>query len=215
VGGPLDEDGGIPLRGPRTIIHSYPDRVLLFVSNECSMYCRVRTRKRRVGDEHKNPPTEEVYRGIEYIAGHEDIRDVLISGGDSLLIPTKRLGEIIGTLREIRHLDLIRIGTRMPCVWPQKIIGGVELVEMLEKHTPRSSRDPQLYVNTRFNHPNEITEQSFQAVKTLQDLGFSDGISEDEKGGILTSAIGVGKVYVNDPIERVAGKRIRHNPSRR
>lgn len=303
---PLDEEGDIPLGGPRTVIHRYPDRVLLFVSNECSMYCRFCTRKRKVGDEHKSPSTEEVNRGIEYIAAHEDIRDVLISGGDPLLIATKRLGEIIGKLREIRHLDLIRIGTRVPCVWPQRIIEDVELVEMLRKHTPRSLKDPQLYVNTHFNHPNEITEQSFQAVKTLRDLGipvanqtvllkgvnddtdvmrdlvhglgrigakpyylyyadlvegtghfrteisrgkaicrdlcgattgflrptyvvdaqggrgkvpvdlgFSDGISEDKKGGILTSAIGLGKVFVNDPIERVAGKPTRHNPNRR
>ncbi len=303
---PLDEEGDIPLGGPRTIIHRYPDRVLLFVSNECAMYCRFCTRKRKVGDDRKNPSMEDITKGIEYVASHEDIRDVLISGGDPLLIPTKRLDDVLGKLRQIPHLDLIRIGTRVPCVWPQRIIEDTELIEMLRKHTPRSLDDPQLYINTHFNHPNEITPQSYQAVKTLRDLGipvanqsvllkgvnddtdvmrdlvhglgrmgvrpyylyyadlvegtghfrtevykgkeicrdlcgattgflrptyvvdamggrgkvpvdlgYSDGISEDRKGGILTSAIGLGRVYVNDPIDRIEGKPTRHNPNRK
>ncbi len=169
---PLDEEGDIPLGGPRTIIHRYPDRVLLFVSIECAMYCRFCTRKRKVGDERKNPAMDEIIRGIEYIAAHEDIRDVLISGGDPLLIPTKRLDEILERLRGIQHIDLIRIGTRVPCVWPHKIIEDTEFIEMLKKHTPRSLKDPQLYINTHFNHPNEITEQSYQAIKILRDLGI-------------------------------------------
>ncbi|RPJ09081.1 MAG: KamA family radical SAM protein [Spirochaetaceae bacterium] len=303
---PLDEEGDIPLGGPRTIIHRYPDRVLLFVSTECSMYCRFCTRKRKVGDDHKNPSTEEIFKGIEYIATHEDIRDVLISGGDPLLIPVKRLDDILTKLREIKHLDLIRIGSRVPCVWPQKIIEDTELTEVLRKHTPKTLDEPQFYMNTHFNHPNEITEVSYQAVRILRslgiplgnqtvllkgvnddtdimrdlmhglgrmgirpyylyyadlvegtghfrtpvskgkeicrdlcgatsgflrptyvvdaqggrgkvpvDLGFSDGISEDRKGGTLTSAIGLGKVYVNDPIERVEGKPVRYNPNRK
>ena len=303
---PLDEEGDIPLGGPRTIIHRYPDRVLLFVSNECSMYCRFCTRKRKVGDDRKNPLMEDINKGIEYITSHEDIRDVLISGGDPLLIPTKRLDEILGRLRQIQHLDLIRIGTRVPCVWPQKIIEDTELIEMLRRHTPRSLKDPQLYINTHFNHPNELTDQSYQAVKILRDLGipmqnqsvllkgvnddtnvmrdlvhglgrmgvrpyylyyadlvegtghfrtevyrgkeicrdlcgatsgflrptyvvdaqggrgkvpvdlgYSEGISEDRRGGVLTSAIGLGRVYVNDPIDKVEGKPLRHNPNRK
>ena len=303
---PLDEEGDIPLGGPRTIIHRYPDRVLLFVSIECAMYCRFCTRKRKVGDDRKNPSMQDISKGIEYVASHEDIRDVLISGGDPLLIPNKRLDEILGKLTEIRHLDLVRIGTRVPCVWPQKIIEDTELVEVLRKHTPRSLKDPQLFINTHFNHPNEITDESYQAVKILRelgipvanqsvllkgvnddtdvmrdlvhslgkmgvrpyylyyadlvegtghfrtevykgkeicrdlcgattgflrptyvvdaqggrgkvpvDLGYSDGISEDKKGGTFTSAIGLGKVYVNDPIERIEGKPIRHNPNRK
>jgi lysine 2,3-aminomutase len=303
---PLDEEGDIPLGGPRTIIHRYPDRVLLFVSNECSMYCRFCTRKRKVGDDRKNPLMEDINKGIEYISSHEDIRDVLISGGDPLLIPTKRLDEILGRLRQIQHLDLIRIGTRVPCVWPQKIIEDTELIEMLRRHTPRSLKDPQLYINTHFNHPNELTDQSYQAVKILRDLGipmqnqsvllkgvnddtnvmrdlvhglgrmgvrpyylyyadlvegtghfrtevykgkeicrdlcgatsgflrptyvvdaqggrgkvpvdlgYSEGISEDRRGGVLTSAIGLGRVYVNDPIDKVEGKPLRHNPNRK
>jgi len=303
---PLDEEGDIPLGGPRTVIHRYPDRVLLFVSIECAMYCRFCTRKRKVGDDLKNPAMEEINRGIEYIAEQEDIRDVLISGGDPLLIPNKRLDDILSKLRLIEHLDIIRIGTRVPCVWPQRIIEDDELVEIFRKHTPRTLKDPQFYINTHFNHPNEITDESYQAVRIIRqlgipvgnqtvllkgvnddtevmkdlmhglgrmgikpyylyyadlvegtghfrtevykgkeicrdlcgattgflrptfvvdamggrgkvpvDLGFSDGISEDKKGGILTSAIGLGKVYVNDPIERVEGMPVRHNPNRK
>ncbi len=303
---PLDEEGDIPLGGPRTIIHRYPDRVLLFVSNECAMYCRFCTRKRKVGDDHKNPAIEEIMKGVDYVAGHEEIRDVLISGGDPLLISNKRLDEILGKLKKIDHLDVIRIGTRVPCVWPQKIVEDTELIEVLKSHTPRSFKDPQLFINTHFNHPNEITEESWQAVQILRqvgiplgnqsvllkgvnddtdvmrnlvhslgkmgvrpyylyyadlvegtghfrtpvnkgkeicrdlcgattgflrptyvvdaqggrgkvpvDLGYSDGISEDKKGGTLTSAIGLGRVFVNDPIERVEGKPIRYNPNRK
>ena len=297
---PLDEEGDIPLGGPRTIVHRYPDRVLLLVSNECAMYCRFCTRKRKVGDDRKNPSMEDIRKGIQYVATHEDIRDVLISGGDPLLIPNNRLDDILGKLTEIQHLDLIRIGTRVPCVWPQKIIEDKELIEVLRKHTPRSPKNPQLYINTHFNHPKEINNESYQAIKILRelgipignqtvllkgvnddtdvmrdlihslgkmgvkpyylyyadlvegtghfrtavskgkeicrdlcgattgflrpvyvvdaqggrgkvpvDLGYSEGISEDKKGGTITSAIGLGKVYVNDPIERIEGKKRR------
>ncbi|MCU0611611.1 MAG: KamA family radical SAM protein [Candidatus Eisenbacteria bacterium] len=303
---PLDEEGDIPLGGPRTIIHRYPDRVLLFVSNECSMYCRFCTRKRKVGDDHKNPSLDDINKGIEYVASHDDLRDVLVSGGDPLLISNKRLDEILGKLGEIKHLDLIRLGTRVPCVWPQRIIEDAELVDVLRRHTPKTSKDPQLYVNTHFNHPNEITDQSYQAIQILRnlgipvanqsvllkgvnddtdvmrdlvhglgrmgvrpyylyyadlvegtghfrtevyrgkeicrdlcgattgflrptyvvdaqggrgkvpvDLGYSNDISEDRKGGIITSAIGLGKVYINDPIERIEGKPRRQNSTRK
>jgi lysine 2,3-aminomutase len=246
---------------------------------------------------------EDIRKGIEYIAAHEDIRDVLISGGDPLLIPNSRLDEILGRLKEIEHLEIMRIGTRVPCTWPQKIIEDTELIEILRKHTPRTLKEPQFFINTHFNHPNEITEASFQAIKILRelgipignqtvllkgvnddtstmrdlmhglgkmgvrpyylyyadlvegtghfrtpvnkgreicrdlcgdttgflrptyvvdaqggrgkvpvDLGYSDGISEDKKGGIMTSPIGLGKVYINDPIERIEGKPRRGNP---
>jgi lysine 2,3-aminomutase len=212
----------------------------------------------------------------------------------------------LGKLTGIQHLGLIRIGTRVPCVWPQKIIEDKEFIEVLKKHTPQSPKDPQLYINTHFNHPNEITDESYQAIRILRelgipignqsvllrgvnddtdvmrdlvhglgkmgvrpyylyyadlvegtghfrtevykgkeicrdlcgtttgflrptyvvdaqggrgkvpvDLGYSEGISEDRKGGTFTSAIGLGKVYVNDPIERIQGKPTTHNPYRR
>lgn len=295
---PLDEEGDIPLGGPRTIVHRYPDRVLLLISNECAMYCRFCTRKRKVGDDRKNPTMDDIKKGIEYVASHEDIRDVLISGGDPLLMSNSRIDEILGKLKAINHLELIRIGTRVPCVWPQKIIEDKELVEILRKHMPRSLNEPQIFINTHFNHPNEVTEESFQAIRILRelgipignqtvllkgvnddtdvmrnlmhglglmgvkpyylyyadlvegtghfrtevyrgkeicrdlcgtttgmlrplyvvdaqggrgkvpvDLGFSEGISEEKKGGTFTSPIGLGKVYVNDPIEKIEGKR--------
>jgi lysine 2,3-aminomutase len=221
----------------------------------------------------------------------------LISGGDPLLIPNNKLDDILKKLKEIQHVELIRIGTRVPCVWPQKIIEDKELIEVLRQHTPRSLKEPQLFINTHFNHPNEITAESYQAIKILRelgipmgnqtvllkgvnddtdimrdlmhglgkmgvkpyylyyadmvegtghfrtdvytgkeicrdlcgsttgflrplyvvdaqggrgkvplDLGYSEGISEDKKGGTFTSAIGLGKVYINDPIERIEGK---------
>lgn len=297
---PLDEEGDIPLGGPRTIVHRYPDRVLLLASNECAMYCRFCTRKRKVGDERKTPSMEEIKNGINYVASHEEIRDVLISGGDPLLISNSRLDDILGRLKTIPHLGIVRIGTRVPCVWPQKIIEDKDFVEVLRKHTSQSLKEPQLFINTHFNHPNEITAESFQAIKILRelgipignqtvlmkgvnddtavmrnlihglgkmgvrpyylyytdlvegtghfrtevykgkeicrdlcgsttgflrptyvvdaqggrgkvpvDLGFSDGISEERKGGTFTSPIGLGKVYVNDPIERIEGKKHR------
>ncbi len=130
---PLDEEGDIPLGGPRTIIHRYPDRMLLYVSNECAMYCRFCTRKRKVGDERRNPSIEDIRKGIEYISSHKDIRDVLISGGDPLLIANHRLDDILTRLRQISHLAILRIGTTVPCTWPQKIIEG--------KHKKRTRQD--------------------------------------------------------------------------
>ena len=99
---------------------------------------------------------------------------MLISGGDPLLIPNRRLDEILGKLTEIRHLDLIRIGTRVPCVWPQRIIEDTEFIEVLRKHTPQSLKDPQLYINTHFNHPKEITERELPGRQDPPGPGHSD-----------------------------------------
>jgi lysine 2,3-aminomutase len=139
IADPLDEEGDIPLGRPCTIIHRYPDRVLLFVSIEYAMYCRFCNRKRKVGDDHENPSLPEIMEGIEYIAAHENIRDALISGGEPLLVPNSRLDEVLG------------------------------------KNTPRTMKEPRFFMNTHFNHPNEITEESFQAVKVLRDLGMPIG----------------------------------------
>ena len=291
---PLHEDVDSPVPG---LTHRYPDRVLLLVTNICSMNCRHCTRRRLVGDEDVDMPEDNVSAAIEYIRKTPSVRDVLLSGGDPLVLPDEKLRSILRRLREIPHVEIIRIGTRMPIVLPQRITDG--LVNMLRQFHP-------VWVNVHFNHPKEITEQSWQAVKILRDLGiplgnqsvllkgvnddtdvmrdlchalgrlgvkpyylyyadlvegtghfrtdmykgkeicrdlcgattgflrptyvvdalggrgktpvdlgYSDGISADRKGGVITSPIGLGKVYVNDPIERIEGKPTRHNPNRK
>ena len=154
---------------PCLITHRYPDRILFRVSNQCAMYCRFCTRKRKVGDINKQPTWKEVVEGLNYIKNHEEIRDVLLSGGDPLMLPDQTLEKIIrevyGILRN-RKNSIIRIGTRMPCVLPQRITP--ELCQMLRKYHP-------LYVNTHFNHPNEITPESRRACEMLADHGISVG----------------------------------------
>ena len=166
---PLDEDGDIPLGGPRTIIHRYPDRILLLISNECSMYCRFCTRKRKVGEPNKNPRLCEIREGINYIKEHEEIRDVILSGGDPLMLSDAILENIIREVHAIishRENGIIRIGTRVPCVLPQRIT--LNLCEMLKKYHP-------LYINTHFNHPDEITPESKKACAMLADAGIPLG----------------------------------------
>lgn len=158
---PLHEEGEVP-----GITHRYPDRVLFTISNQCAMYCRFCTRKRKVGDPNKEIRWEQLYKGIEYIRQHDEVRDVVLSGGDPLLIETKKLEKIIRLVREIKHVEIIRIGTRVPCVLPQRI--DKELCEMLKKYHP-------MYINTHFNHPREITEEAKKACEMLADAGIPLG----------------------------------------
>jgi lysine 2,3-aminomutase len=159
---PLGEDGDSPVPG---IVHRYPDRVLFLVSHECASYCRFCTRKRMVGEIAKMPP-DFVEKGLGYIREHTEIRDVVVSGGDPLLLSDERLDYILGALRAIPHVEIIRIGTRVPCVLPQRVTAA--LVRMLKKHHP-------LYMNVHFNHPDEITPVSAKALKRLADAGIPLG----------------------------------------
>ncbi len=159
----LAEDKDSPVPG---IIHRYPDRVLIHVSNICSMYCRHCTRKRKVGDIDYIPDKEQILRGIEYIRNTPAVRDVLLSGGDPLMLPDEYLDWILTELRKIPHVEVIRIGTRMPVVLPYRITD--ELVAMLKKHHP-------LWINTHFNHPRAITESSKEALRKLADAGIPLG----------------------------------------
>ncbi len=156
-----DKDSPVPL-----ITHRYPDRVLFLVSNTCSMYCRHCTRKRRVGDVDSIPGRPEITEAIEYIRNHPEIRDVLLSGGDPLMLPDEYLEWILEELHAIPHVELIRIGSRMPVVLPYRITD--ELVSMLSRFHP-------LWVNTHFNHPKEITEASRTALRRLADAGIPLG----------------------------------------
>ncbi|MEA5051731.1 MAG: KamA family radical SAM protein [Oscillospiraceae bacterium] len=160
---PLNEDGDSPV--PH-VVHRYPDRVLFLVTMECSAYCRHCTRRRMVGEEDCAISNAELETALGYIRAHEEIRDVLISGGDPLTLSTARLEEIIRKLREIEHVDIIRIGTRVPVVLPMRI--DDELLSMLKKYQP-------IWINTHFNHPREVTPEAAQACQRIADAGIPLG----------------------------------------
>lgn len=160
---PLHEDSDSPVPG---LTHRYPDRVLMLITDQCSMYCRHCTRRRFAGQNDASSPLNHIDAAIEYIAHTPQVRDVLLSGGDALLVSDERLEYIISKLRAIPHVEVIRIGSRVPVVLPQRITP--ELVEMLRKYHP-------IWLNTHFNHPDEITEESRQAIARLADAGIPLG----------------------------------------
>ena len=148
------------------IVHRYPDRVLFLITLRCSTYCRYCTRRRVVGEEDR-PITEAALKtALEYIRSHPEIRDVLLSGGDPLVMGTEKLEHIIAELRKIPHVDIIRIGTRVPVVLPMRITD--ELLTMLKKYQP-------IWINTHFTHPREITPASAQACQAIVDAGIPLG----------------------------------------
>lgn len=160
---PLEEDVDSPVPG---LTHRYPDRVLFLITDMCSMYCRHCTRRRFAGQTDKRMSDERLEKAIEYIRSKKEIRDVLLSGGDALLVSDEILENIIKRLREIDHVEIIRIGTRTPVVLPQRITDN--LVNMLKKYHP-------IWVNTHFNHYDEITTESKQAIDKLADAGIPLG----------------------------------------
>lgn len=160
---PLGEEHDSPV--PH-VVHRYPDRVLLLVTFRCSTYCRHCTRRRIVGEEDKMISSRELQDALAYIRSHEQIRDVLISGGDPLVMGTERLEHIISSLRAIKHVDIIRIGTRVPVVLPMRITA--ELLDMLKRYQP-------IWINTHFNHPHEITPESERACAAIVDAGIPLG----------------------------------------
>ncbi|MBP2031213.1 lysine 2,3-aminomutase [Methanohalophilus levihalophilus] len=160
---PLSEDKDSPVEG---ITHRYPDRVLFHISNVCSMYCRHCTRKRKVGDIDYIPGKEKIIKGIEYIRNTPQVRDVLLSGGDPLMLPNEYLDWILSEISQIPHVEVIRIGSRMPVVLPYRITD--ELVGILKKYHP-------IWLNTHFNHPREVTASSREALRKLADAGIPLG----------------------------------------
>ncbi len=160
---PLSEDRDAPVPG---LTHRYPDRVLLLVTDQCSMYCRHCTRRRFAGVTDNPLPRERVEGALNYIRSNPQVRDVLISGGDGLVISDERLEEILKELKAIEHVELIRIGTRTPVVNPQRITP--QLCKMLKKYHP-------LWLNTQFNHPREITAESTRACRRLVEAGIPLG----------------------------------------
>jgi lysine 2,3-aminomutase len=159
---PLGEEALSPVPN---IIHRYPDRVLFMVSHECAVYCRFCNRKRKIG--RPFPVSSETLKlGLEYIRGHGEVRDVLLSGGDPLLLSDAELDEILGALRSIPHVEIIRIGSRAPCTLPHRITP--RLCAVLRRHHP-------LYISTHFNHPRELTQQAKRACAALANAGIPLG----------------------------------------
>ncbi|MCI0708334.1 MAG: KamA family radical SAM protein [Ignavibacteriae bacterium] len=159
---PLNEEADSPVP---SITHRYPDRVLFLVTSQCSMYCRFCTRKRKVSDSSKIN-SKWIQDGIDYIAAHPEVRDVVLSGGDPLMVTDYVLERILAGLRAIPHVEIIRLGTKMPCVLPQRITA--KLCKMIKKYHP-------IYVNTHFNHPWECTPEAERACAMLADAGCPVG----------------------------------------
>lgn len=160
---PLDEERLSPVPG---LIHRYPDRVVLLVSSACAVYCRFCMRKRSVGCVGMRANPDASAAALGYIAANRQIRDVILSGGDPLLLEDDILESILSRLRKIPHVEIIRIGTRVPVTLPERITPG--LCRMLKSLNP-------VYVNTHFNHPREITRESSSACARLADAGIPLG----------------------------------------
>ncbi len=174
---PLKEEQYSPVQG---LVHRYPDRVLLLVSNKCAMYCRFCTRKRNVGKKFTSISEGDFKKAIKYIESHEEIRDVIISGGDPLLLDDVILENYIKNVRKIKHVEIIRIDSRIPCTFPLRIT--FDLCNMLKKYPP-------IYFLTHFNHPREFTEEAKNACEMLAESGvvmgnqsvLLKGVNDDSK----------------------------------
>ncbi len=160
---PLHEEDESPVEN---LVHRYPDRVLFLVTRSCAAYCRHCTRRRMVGEEDFSISEEKLKKALDYIRGNRAVRDVLISGGDPLMMSDGYLEHIISSLRRIPHVEVIRIGTRAPVVLPMRITP--ELLNMLRKYHP-------IWINTHFNHPKEITAASAAACERIVDAGIPLG----------------------------------------
>lgn len=160
---PLHEEADSPVPG---LTHRYPDRVLLLVTDQCSMYCRHCTRRRMAGQTDKALPLNRFKLALDYIRSNPQIRDVLISGGDPFTLSDERLEYILTNIRAIPHVEIIRIGTRVPVVLPMRITD--HLIGILQKFQP-------LWINTHFNHPKELTPEARKALNKLADAGIPLG----------------------------------------
>ncbi len=148
------------------VVHRYPDRALLLVSGQCAGYCRFCTRKNRVGTKALVFSAKQIAEGVAYIAATPGIRDVILTGGDPLLLDDERLEEILTALNNISHVEMIRIGSRVPVTLPDRITP--RLCQLLARFQP-------LYLNTHFNHPRELVDASINACARLADAGIPLG----------------------------------------
>ena len=157
------------------VVHRYPDRALLLVSAQCAGYCRFCTRKNRVGTSALAFSQQQLAEGIAYIATTPGIRDVILTGGDPLLLDDDRLEDILTRLHAIPHLEIIRVGSRVPVTLPARITP--DLCSLLARFQP-------LYLNTHFNHPREIVSASIEACTRLADAGIPLGNQTVLLGGV-------------------------------
>lgn len=201
---PLAEDSDSPVPG---LIHRYPDRVLFLVTEFCSVFCRYCTRSRMVGEKRDRSGAgyADWQRAIDYIAAHPEIRDVIISGGDPLTMSTDRLEWLLARLRAIAHVEVIRIGTKVPMVLPQRIT--TELVNRLKKYHP-------LWMSIHCTHPDELTGETLEALKRLANAGIplgsqtvllknvndGVGIMKELMHGLMRSRVRPYYLYQCDPI---------------
>ena len=160
---PLSEEKLSPVPN---LVHKYPDRALFLVNNQCAVYCRFCTRKRKVGTREMHVSPETINAGINYLRKTKAIKDVLLSGGDPLLLDDSRLEYILSSLRKIRHIAIIRIGTRVPSTLPMRVTK--RLTSILKRYHP-------LYINTHFNHPEEVSPAAATACNRLADAGIPLG----------------------------------------
>ena len=181
----LHEDTDSPVKG---LTHRYPDRVLFLITDCCAAYCRHCTRRRMVGQTDNALPREQIDACIEYIRQHPEVRDVLVSGGDVLMQSDDMLEYVISSLRAIPHVQVIRLGSRVPVVMPQRVTH--ELCDMLKKYHP-------IWVNVHFNHPNEITPESAEACARLANAGIPLGNQSVLLAGV-NDCVHVMKELVNE-----------------
>lgn len=160
---PVGEEADSPVPG---LVHRYPDRVLLLVTDRCATYCRYCTRSRLVSGAGGHGFHPRFEQALDYLRKHTEVRDVLLSGGDPFLLSDEKLDHLLGALRKIPHLEFLRIGTRLPVVLPQRITAG--LCEVLRRHHP-------LWVSIHANHPRELTREAYEALARLADTGVPLG----------------------------------------
>jgi lysine 2,3-aminomutase len=188
---PLNEEDLSPVPG---LTHKYPDRVLFLVSNRCAMVCRFCNRKRKVGRS-AMVTGETIREGISYIRHTPSVRDVLLSGGDPLLLSDRKLFSILSEIRSVAHVEIIRIGTRVPCTLPQRVTR--QLVDMLRDFHP-------FYVNTHFNHPAEITPEAALACARLADAGIPLGCQT-----VLLKDVNDDPVVISELMQKLLSIRVR------
>lgn len=160
---PMDEAGWTP---EELITRRYPDRLIIKVTNMCGMYCRFCQRRRMIGEQDTHAARDQLAKAVAYVRNHREIRDVLITGGDAFMLSDEAIDWLLSELRSIRHVEIIRFGTRTPVTLPQRIT--LELTDILRKYHP-------VFVNTHFNRPMEITRESQRACEMLANAGIPIG----------------------------------------